>query len=314
MGAAPEDPDVPAQILQPVTRAVHTSPAATDVQSTSRFATLTRLIRAVAEVDGAAIESAARQLGESRRILAPVAWVAGTLVLLLRGVKLLILNWRLSLIQLVPAIWVWLAMWDLKQHLFHGASFRHPPFWVLLAAGAAVVLLTMVALWCNAVFAFAIDGPPPPRILPAIRQARQRHPLIGTSGFLVGCALAVAVVLVPRIAGVWLYSLVLGLVLAGMLISFVAIPARIIGVRPQKLPPKEALGRALAGGTLSAVAMGPGFLLDRIGLILLGLHHFHVIGFVLLSIGTALYAAGMSSVKVVKMSMKLATPDVATAS
>jgi len=46
-------------------------------------------------------------------------------------------------------------------------------------------------------------------------------------------------------------------------------------------------------------------------LILLGLQHFHVLGFVMLSIGTALYAAGMSSVKAVKLSMKL-TPAVPT--
>jgi len=45
--------------------------------------------------------------------------------------------------------------------------------------------------------------------------------------------------------------------------------------------------------------------MGRIGLILLGMKHFHLLGFVLLSIGTALYAAGMSSVKAVKLSMKL---------
>ncbi len=271
---------------------------------------LVRLIRAVAEVDPAAMESASRQLGESRRILAPLGWAAGTIVLLIKGVKLLILNWRLSVIQLVPAAWVWLAMWDLKRHLLHGESFRHLPLAAILALAAAVVVFTIAAFWCNTIFAFAIDGPPPPRIAPAFRQARQRRSMIVTSGLVVGSALAFAVVVVPRIAGVWLFSLILGLVLAVMLISFVAVPARIIGVKPQKLPPKQSLGRVAVGGTLSAVAMGPGYLLGRIGLILLGLQHLHVLGFALLSVGTALYAAGMSSVKAVKLSMKLtpATP------
>jgi hypothetical protein len=56
--------------------------------------------------------------------------------------------------------------------------------------------------------------------------------------------------------------------------------------------------------------MAPGFLLGRLGLILLGLQHFHILGFAMLSIGTALYAAAMSSVKAVKLTMKLgpATP------
>jgi hypothetical protein len=35
-------------------------------------------------------------LGESRAHLAPVAWAVGTLVLALRGAKLLVMNWRLS--------------------------------------------------------------------------------------------------------------------------------------------------------------------------------------------------------------------------
>jgi hypothetical protein len=166
----------------------------------------------------------------------------------------------------------------------------------------------------NTIFAFAIDGPPPPRIVPATRQARPRWPLIMTSGLVVGGALAFVVVVVPRSAGVWLFTVILSVVLGVMLISLVAVPARIIGVKKsQKLPPKEAFGRAAAGGTLSALAMAPGFLLGRFGLILLGLPHFHILGFAMLSIGTALYAAGMSSVKAVRLTMKFgpATPPTA---
>jgi len=72
--------------------------------------------RAVADADPGQIEAAALRFGESRAYLAPVAWAAGTLVLVLRGARLLVLNWRLSLIELVPAAWVWVAMWDLKRH------------------------------------------------------------------------------------------------------------------------------------------------------------------------------------------------------
>ncbi len=42
---------------------------------------------------------------------------------------------------------------------------------------------------------------------------------------------------------------------------------------------------------------------------MLGVPHLHALEFVLLSIGTGLYAAGMSSVKAVKLSMKLETTD-----
>jgi hypothetical protein len=78
----------------------------------------------VADADPTDIEAAARQLGESRRYLAPVAWAAGALVLLVRGVKLLFLNWRLTLVEFVPAAWLWLVMWDLKQHALRHAAFR----------------------------------------------------------------------------------------------------------------------------------------------------------------------------------------------
>ena len=276
-----------------------------------RWAALRRLVRAIADVDPAAIGLAARRLGGSRRILTPLAWAAGTIVLLIRGVKLLILNWRLSLIQLVPAAWIWVATWDLKRHLLHGQSFVHLALAAQLALAVAVVAGTVAALWCNAVFAFAIDGPPPPRIAPAVRQTRHGTRLVVISGVAVGGALAFATVVIPRIAGRWVFSLALSVVLGVMLISFVAVPARIIGVKTQKLPPKEALGRVAVSATLSAVIMTPGFLLDRLGLILLGLDHFHIIGFAMLSIGTALYAAGMSSVKAVKLTMKL-TPTTPT--
>jgi hypothetical protein len=232
--------------------------------------------------------------------------------LLLRGIKLLILNWRLSLLQLLPAAWVWLAMWDLKQHALRGSPFRQ----FTLAGAAAVFALTVavsiVAFWCNTVFAFAIDTPSRPRIRPAISRAGNYRKRIVASGVLLGCALGAATIVVPRLNNRWLYILILGAVLALMLISFVAVPARIIGVHKQRLPPRQAAGRAAAGGALSAVAMTPGFVLDRIGLILLGVSSLRILGFVLLSVGTALYAAGMSSVKAVKLVAKLTDTTVVT--
>lgn len=274
----------------------------------ARWAAFVTLVRSVAEVDPQAVESAARNLGQSTRWLAPLAWAAGTVVLLVEGVKLLIVNWRLSLIQLVPAAWIWLAMWDLKQHLLHGSGFRHVGYAVLIALAIGIVAISTLAFWCNSVFALAIGGPPPPRIGPAVRGANKSLGTIVLWGLVVGGALFVATVVIPRTGRFWLYTSVLSAVIGLMMITFVAIPARILGIKRQKLPPKEALSRAAAGGALSAVAMGPGFLLARFGVLLLGVRGLHILGFVMLSVGTALYAAAMSSVKVVTLSMKLSTP------
>ena len=272
------------------------------------MADLVRLAQAVAEADPQTIESAARRFGESRPFLAPVAWAAGTIVLLVRGVKLLLLNWRLTLIQVVPAAWIWIVMWDLKQHTLRGAPFRQITLGGMIAVVVAAILVSIAAFWCNTVFAFAIDTPPP-KIRPATRKANKHWIQITVFGTVVGLALGVAAAVVPRLDETWLYILTLGAVLSVMLISFVAVPARIIGRKPQKLPPKQAIGRTATGWALSGVAMAPGFVLDRIGLIMLGVSGLHVLGFVVLSLGTALYAAGMSSVKAVKLSIKLATPE-----
>jgi hypothetical protein len=51
--------------------------------------------------------------------------------------------------------------------------------------------------------------------------------------------------------------------------------------------------------------MTPGFVLDRIGVTLIGVSKLRLFGFLILSIGVALYAAGLSSVRAVKLSMKL---------
>jgi hypothetical protein len=273
----------------------------------SRLARLIQLTRAVADADAGEIEAAVRQLGESRRYLTPVAWAAGACVLLIRGIKLLILNWRLSLIELVPAAFVWVVMWDLKQHTLRGAAFRELTVWGIVLLAVIAVGITFAAIWCNTVFAFAVDTRPP-KVGPAARRAKSDLPVIAVAALVLGLLLTFAAIVVPRIGPTWLYAIALGGVLGLMLINFVAVPARITGMRRQRLPPRQKVGSLLAGGALSAVAMGPGFLLDRIGLIMIGVPGLRVLGFVLLSIGTALYAAGMSSVRAVKLSMKLNEP------
>jgi hypothetical protein len=263
--------------------------------------------RAVADADPGEIEAAARQLGESRTYLAPVAWAAGAIVLLVRGVKLLLLNWRLTLIELVPAAWVWLVMWDLRRGSLRGDAFRHFTVGQMVVLAVLTIVAGTAAFWCNTVFGFAITHPKP-RIRPAVRQAKPYLGPIIRAGVAMGVVLAVAAAGIPRIDSIWLYVPAIGAVYALMLISFVIVPARILGVKKQRRSPREAIGHWTVGGALSAVAMTPGFVLDRIGLVLLGVPGLNVLGFALLSIGTALYAAGMTSVKAVKLSMKLEAP------
>src|SRR5262245_58171727 len=187
--------------------------------------TLARLMsvaRAVADADPVEIESTARRLGESRRYLAPVAWAAGAIVLLIRGIKLLASNWRLSLIELVPAAWVWLVMWDLRQHDLRADAFRQitPGGTTVLAVLA--IAASIAAFWCNTIFAFAITHPRP-RIAPAARQARPYLARIVRAGALMGLILATGAIIVPRINSGLLYLVALVALYALMLVSFVVV-------------------------------------------------------------------------------------------
>ena len=128
---------------------------------------LGRLVRAVRDSDLAAVEEVVLRLSRSRRWLAPLALAVGAVVMLFEGVKLLFTNWRLTLIQVLPAMWIWAAMVDLKAHVLHGKSFHVLTGPVVIPLVLAVAAITAASFFLNAVFAFAIAEPGPPVIRPA---------------------------------------------------------------------------------------------------------------------------------------------------
>ena len=83
--------------------------------------------------DEAMVESAVLALSE-RRLARPLALLVGAFAMLFQGVKLLFTNWRLTLVQILPAMWIWAAMLDLKAHALHGKEFhilRGPLLWLV---------------------------------------------------------------------------------------------------------------------------------------------------------------------------------------
>ena len=105
------------------------------------------------------------RLSRSRPWLAPLALAVGAFAMLFDGVKLLFSNWRLTLVQVLPAMWIWAAMLDLKAHVLHGKSFHElkgPAVVIPLVLGVAVI--TAASFYLNAVFAFAITQPGRPQI------------------------------------------------------------------------------------------------------------------------------------------------------
>jgi hypothetical protein len=121
------------------------------------------LVRAIQENDETQIGEAILRLSESRRVFAPLGFAVGAFVMLFNGLRLLATNWRLTLVQILPATWIWLAMFDLKAHTLHGKSFdvlRGP---VLIPLGLVIIAITVASFFLNAVLPSRSRDPAVPR-------------------------------------------------------------------------------------------------------------------------------------------------------
>ncbi len=270
-----------------------------------------RLIVAIRENDERKVEEAVLQLARTRKIFAPLALAVGAFVMLFNGLRLLVTNWRLMLVQALPAMWIWAATYDLKAKVLRGQPFHDIRGPIVLVLFAAVVLITIAAFYLNAAFAFAISQPGSPDLRAGFAQARQHLRTVTGWGTGVGLALAVATMLAPRWGLGW-FALLLGIVLAVMMVCYVAVPARIVGVRTAKPAGTAQSGRKakLAGaavtGLFGAIVCTPPYVIARLGLILLKPSSaLFPLGVALLVIGLMLEAGATGAVKAIKVSAKL---------
>lgn len=268
-----------------------------------------RLIVAIRENDERKVEEAVLQLARTRRIFAPLALAVGAFVMLFNGLRLLVTNWRLMLVQALPAMWLWAATVDLKAHVLRGRQFdiiRGP---IVLVLFAVVVLITIAMFYLNAVFAFAISQPGRPDVRTGFQEARRHIRTVSGWGIGVGLALAVATMLAPRWGLGW-FALLLGIVLAVMMVCYVAVPARIVGMQTAKPAKSAQSGRTakLAGaavtGLFGAIVCTPPYAIARVGIYLLG-GALLPLGVTLLVIGLMLEAGATGAVKAIKVSAKL---------
>ena len=269
---------------------------------------LRRLIAAIREGDEQRVEEAILQFSRKRRIFAPLALAVGAFVMLFSGLRLLVTNWRLMLVQILPAMLIWAVTLDLKAHVLYGRQFHVIRGPIVLLIFVAVVLVTTAAFFLNAAFAFAISRPGPPHVAAGFHQARG-HPAVIWWGAGSGVALAVAAVLAPR-WGIGWFTVLLGIVLGLMMVCYVAVPARIVGVRAAKTANSAQSGRdklaaAAVSGAFGAVLCAPPYVIARIGIVLLGSHNLFWLGVALLVLGLILQAGVTGAVKAVKVSAKL---------
>ncbi len=274
----------------------------------SLAARIRALARAIQENDEQDIQEAILRLSRSHRPLAPLALAVGGVVLLFEGVRLLVSNWRLTLVQIVPAMWIWLAMFDLKIHMLHGRTFHVIRGPVLIPIWLAIIGITMASLFLNAVFAFAISQPGETAIRPAVAQARRHLTTILAWGAVLGVPLAFATTVATRKPHPW-FGLSLSIVVGAMMLVYVAVPSRLIGFKPARSR-RDKLTSTAVGGALSATVCTPPYLLGRLGILMLGSKVLFIPGIVLLVVGVTLQAGATGAVRAIKMSVSLmAGPD-----
>jgi hypothetical protein len=201
-------------------------------------------------------------------------------------------------------------MLDLKIHLLRGRSLRVIEGPVLIPIVLGIAAITAAAYFLNAVFAFSVADPKHPEIRPAYARALRHRTTVLGWGFVSGLALAFATMITARWGRIW-FALVLSIVVAVMMITYVAVPARIIGVKSDRSRRDKITATAI-GGALGAVVCSPPYLLGRVGIILLGIHPFFVVGVILLVIAIPLQTGAVTATKAVKFSAKLATGQLLT--
>ncbi|HEX3333522.1 MAG TPA: twin-arginine translocation signal domain-containing protein [Acidimicrobiales bacterium] len=264
-----------------------------------------RLIDAIMQSDDDAVERAVRQLSATHRWLAPLALIVGAFLMLFQGVKLLVTNWRLTLVQILPAMWIWVAMLDIKVHVLHTKGFNILRGPILLVAIAGVLALTMGSFYLNGVFAFAIAARGKPEIRPAFAKANQHVRTILAWGGAIGLALAFSALISTRWGG-WSFVISQSIVVGIMMLCYLAVPARIVGIDTKKdRSRRDALAATAVGGAVGAVICSPPYMLGRFGILMLGWHYLFWLGVILIVIGAALQTGVTSAVKAVKFSAKL---------
>jgi len=274
-----------------------------------------RLVEAVRHGDDDTVEKAVLELSTRSRWLAPLALAVGGLAMLFQGVKTLFVNWRLTLVQILPAMWIWVVMLDIKAHVLHGRGFhvfKNPA--VEVAVIALIAAVTAGSFYLNAVFAFAIARSGPPEIRPAFALARQHLRTILAWGIGVGILTGFSAIVVDRWGRGW-FALSLSIMAGVLMFAYVAIPSRLLGLRPQQSR-RDKLSAAAVGATIGAVICSPPYALGRVAILLLGSHHFRYLAIFLLIVAVVLQTGATSAVKAVKMSAKIvagSTPEEADA-
>jgi len=242
-------------------------------------------------------------LGARHWLLRPIALVADVAVLMVQGILLLFRNWRLVLLELVPAVWLATILWDWRVHVLRGESVVVVHGWADVAIVALILAATMIAYWCNVAFAFAATHSPP-RVSWAMRQSTAAWPSIVGAALLVS-TLHVTVSVGSVRAGWGFFSVGITIVVLVQMLMYTLLPARVLGLRSERMTVRDRIGKSILAATVALIASAPGFGLSRLGQLLLATRSLRWLGVVVLAIAVLVQVAGVSSTRAVSTTTTL---------
>jgi hypothetical protein len=100
------------------------------------------------------------------------------------------------------------------------------------------------------------------------------------------------------------FSLSMSVVLAIMMVAYVSVPSRLIGMKTT-YSAADKLKASVVAGAVGAVVCSPAYALGRVGILMLGSRFLFVPGLIVVTVGFTVQAGATSAVKAVKMSAKL---------
>lgn len=236
-------------------------------------------------------------LGERHVLLRPFVLVADVMVLMVEGMLLLARNWRLVLLELVPAVWLATVLWDWRSHVLHGQSLVVVHGWAALGAAVLVTGATLVSYWCNVAFAFAATLQPPDVRTAARRATGSWRPIVFAAA--VVSALHVWVSVRGVRLGPETFSIGITIVVAVQMVMYTALPAHVLGLRRERLTMRDRVGKSVLAGAVGLIAAAPGFALSRAGQLLIATSSFKILGAVVLAVAVLVQVAGVSGTRAV---------------
>ncbi len=266
------------------------------------LARLKLFVRSVERGDEAMVEEVLRLSG-SRRLFAPLAYLVGAFAMLLEGLRRLLHDWRVIPIEVLPAVWLWLAMYDLRLQVLRGSSYHSAHEGELVAIGALIVGVTVAALFLNVVFAFAVADERTLSLSASLRAACAKGRTIVLVGLVVGLLLALSVTAGPQLSH-RLFILSLGASVGLLMIVYLSLPSRLLGVDVRR-PRRDRLAASAIGATLSLLVTAPFYVISRVGILMLGSTVLAIPGYLVLTIGVLFQAGGVGAVRAIRMSSAL---------